>query len=310
MITAKDMYFHTPSSDDTYWAETNYFGFYVPDEPLHVNVYVLTRQNLGAVLSSITIVDGFSNTPHLVRYTNNQVHLPFPKTNFDDYRLGNGLAIKCTKPVMDYDIRFDDGKRLAFDVTYRALMEPYDIHDPAMDPLAQVSHGGDNVSNTAYAGHWDQTGRVTGKMTLDGKQFPIDCVSSMDHSWGLRHEDQFANFCWLNANFDNDTSIHCIWVINPEDKNDYAAIVHGYVREGSQVYGLTKGRGKVLRNGLLHQFMDLQVEDKRGRSHRFTGTAFTSNPWSPWPYLYATHTFMRWELGGVIGWGEIQEVAM
>jgi hypothetical protein len=56
--------------------------------------------------------------------------------------------------------------------------------------------------------------------------------------------------------------------------------------------------------------MDLQVEDKRGRSHRFTGTAFTSNPWSPWPYLFATHTFMRWELGGVVGWGEIQEVAM
>jgi hypothetical protein len=124
---------------------------------------------------------------------------------------------------MDYDIRFDDGKRLSFDVTYKALMEPYDIHDPAMDPLAQVSHGGDTVSDTAYAGHWDQSGRVTGKMTLDGKQFPIDCVSSMDHSWGLRHEDQFANFCWLNANFDNDTSIHCIWVINPDDKNDYSA---------------------------------------------------------------------------------------
>src|SRR3990167_2328580 len=154
MITAKDMYFHTPTSDDTYWAETNYFGFYVPEEPLHVNVYVLTRQNLGAVLSSITITDGFSNTPHLVRYTNNQVHLPFPKTNFDDYRLGNGLAVKCTKPVMDYDIRFDDGKRLSFDVTYKALMEPYDIHDPAMDPLAQASHGGDTVSDTAYAGHW------------------------------------------------------------------------------------------------------------------------------------------------------------
>ncbi len=44
MITAKDMYFHTPTSDDHYWAETNYFGFYIPEEAIHVNVYVLTRQ--------------------------------------------------------------------------------------------------------------------------------------------------------------------------------------------------------------------------------------------------------------------------
>ena len=46
MITEKDMYFHTPSSDDPYWAETNYFGFYVPEEPLHVNVYVLPGQHI------------------------------------------------------------------------------------------------------------------------------------------------------------------------------------------------------------------------------------------------------------------------
>lgn len=62
MITEKDMYFHTPTSDDHYWAETNYFGFYVPEVPLHVNVYVLARQNAGVVLSGITVTDGFSNT--------------------------------------------------------------------------------------------------------------------------------------------------------------------------------------------------------------------------------------------------------
>jgi len=308
MITEQDMYFHAPTSDDHYWAETNYFGFYVPEEPLHVNVYVLTRQNAGVVLSSITVTDGFSNSPHLVRYSNNQVHLPFPKSNFDDYQLANGLAIKCTKPVMDYNITFNDNRRVAIDVKYTGLMAPYDIHDPDMDPLAATAD--DNVSKTAYAGHWDQSGRVTGTFTLDGKSYDIDCVSSMDHSWGERKEDQFANFCWLNANFDNDVSIHCIWAINPEDFTDYCTIVHGYVREGDQVYGLTKGHGKLRRNGLLHQFMDLEVEDKRGTVHRFTGSALTSNPWQPWPFVYATQSFLRWDLGGITGWGEVQDVSM
>lgn len=306
MITEQDMYFHTPTSDDHYWAETNYFGFYVPEAAIHVNVYVLTRQNAGVVLSSITITDGFSNAPHQVKYSNNQVHLPFPKTNLDNYELGNGLAIKCTKAVMDYDIKFDDQSRVAFDVQFKGLMEPYDIHDPKMDPLAAAAD--DKVSQTAYAGHWDQSGRVTGKFTLDGTTYDIDCVSSMDHSWGERQENQFKNFCWLNANFDNDVSIHCIWALNPDDINDYCAIVHGYVREGDQVYGLTKGSGKLHRNGLLHQHMALQVEDIRGKVHDFAGTAFTSNPWQPWPFIYATQSLLRWELDGVVGWGEVQDV--
>lgn len=306
MITEQDMYFHSPTSDDHYWAETNYFGFYVPEAAIHVNVYVLTRQNAGVVLSSITITDGFSNAPHMVKYSNNQVHLPFPKTNLDNYELGNGLAIKCTKPVMDYDIKFDDQRRVAFNVQFKGLMEPYDIHDPKMDPLAAAAD--DKVSQTAYAGHWDQSGRVTGRFSLDGTTYDIDCVSSMDHSWGERKEDQFKNFCWLNANFDNDVSIHCIWTLNPDDINDYCAIVHGYVREGDQVYGLTKGSGKLHRNGLLHQHMALQVEDIRGKVHDFTGTAFTSNPWQPWPFIYATQSFLRWELNGVVGWGEVQDV--
>ena len=56
--------------------------------------------------------------------------MPFPDGNFDDYKLANGLAIKCTKPVMDYDLKCNDQRGLVIDVQYKALMEPYDIHDP------------------------------------------------------------------------------------------------------------------------------------------------------------------------------------
>ncbi len=243
-----------------------------------------------------------------MRYSNNQVHLPFPKSNFDDYSLENGLSIKCTKPVMDYDIKFDDQRGVNIDVQYKALMAPYDIHDPEQDPLAASAD--DHVSATAYAGHWDQTGRVTGTFTIDGKTYDVNCVSSMDHSWGERKEDQFQNFCWLNANFDNDLSIHCIWIINPDDPNHYQAIAHGYIREGDEVYGLVKGSGKLVRNERLHQHMELQVEDVRGKIHNFSGAAFTSNPWQPWPFVYCTQSFLRWDLDGVTGWGEVQDVSM
>ncbi len=308
MITKNDVYFHPPTSDHYTWAETNYFGFYVADKNIHVGAYVQAKPNLGAVLSSITIFDGISNTPHEILYSDCHIHLPMPEGNLDDFRLENGLAITCTRPVMDYHIRYDGGQGVNFDVTYTGLMEPYDIHDPAMDPLANQALEGDLISNHAYAGHWDQSGRVTGTLSIDGVTHNVNCVASMDHSWGLRDEKQLKNFCWMNVNFENDTSIHCIYMVDPKQLDRFPSIVHGYVREGSQVFGLKGGSGKIHRDGYLHQFFDLEVEDIRGKSHRFTGTPMTSNPWLAWPLMYLTHSFCRWDMGGVQGWGEVQDL--
>ena len=307
MIKDQDMYFHPPTSDHYSWAETNYFGFYVAEANLHVGAYVQAKPNLGAVMSSVSIFDGFSNTPHEVCYFDCFVHLPMPEGNLDDFELANGLAIRCTRPVMDYHLRFDGGQGVAFDVTYTGLMAPYDIHDPDMDPLAGAQLEGDAVSAHAYAGHWDQSGRVRGTLNLRGQVHQIDCVASMDHSWGLRDERSIKNFCWMNANFSDDTSIHCIWVSDPHQLDRYPTITHGYVREGDRVYGIRGGTGRLRRNGFLHQFFDLEVEDVRGKTHEFTGTAMTANPWVPWPQMYLSHSFVRWERGGVVGWGEVQD---
>lgn len=308
MITEQDMYFHPPTSDDPTWAETNYFGFYVAEEGIHVGAYVQAKPNLGAVLSSISIFDGIGNQPHETLFSDCYVHLPMPIGNLDDFELANGLAIKCTKPVMDYHIRYDGGQDVSFDITYTGLMEPYDIHDPNMDPLAAVEVEGDIISHNAYAGHWDQSGRVQGELEIFGKKYNVNCVSSMDHSWGLREERQLKNFCWMNANFENDTSIHCLFLVDPKHLDAFPAIVHGYVREGNAVYGLKAGQGKIVRDRFLHQTFDLEVEDIRGEKHHFTGNAITSNPWIAWPQMYISHSFCRWNLNGVDGYGEVQDL--
>ena len=52
MITVADASLHAPTSDDPTWAETNFFGFYVPDLALNCGVYTLFRANLGVGLST------------------------------------------------------------------------------------------------------------------------------------------------------------------------------------------------------------------------------------------------------------------
>jgi len=53
MILDSDAALHVPTSDDPHWAETNFFGFYVPQLNLNCGVYVLCRTNLGVALSTI-----------------------------------------------------------------------------------------------------------------------------------------------------------------------------------------------------------------------------------------------------------------
>ena len=58
MITDVDAHLHKPN-DDPAWAETNYFGFYVPERNLNCGVYALWRPNLGVVLSTICLNSSF-----------------------------------------------------------------------------------------------------------------------------------------------------------------------------------------------------------------------------------------------------------
>lgn len=309
MITAKDVEFHSPTTDHYAWAETNYFGFYVKERNFYVSAYALPRVNVGAVLSGVTINHGYANPVHEALYSDWYIHLPVPDS-LAEYELPNGLGVRAKNAPMDYRVWFDGGKGVRFDVEFTGLMPPFDIHDPDMDPLASQRKAGDRISDSSYAGHWDQTGRYRGWLEVYGERFEVDCVSIMDHSWGVREEPAFNCFCWNNVNFDDDTSFHIIWQVNPERLDRFATVLHGYVREGDRVYGLVEGHAEVQRDGYLHRHFDVWVKDERGQTHCFIGTPMTSNPFVPWPALYMTHSFVRWYKhrdGGVVGWGETQD---
>jgi hypothetical protein len=61
-----------------------------------------------------------------------------------------------------------------------------------MDPMAAAAQAAAAAGNfawgTAYNGHFDQTGRFRGRVAVRGKDYPIDCLPTMDHSWGPRAE--------------------------------------------------------------------------------------------------------------------------
>ena len=149
-----------------------------------------------------------------------QSHLAIPEPrSLATYSLANGLTVTTEAPNERWHLGYDDGDGTSIDVTYQALMPAFDIHDPEMDPIsaaqqAQAEAGGGDGGfawGTAYNGHFDQTGHYSGAVVLRGRRIPIDCTSTMDHSWGPRAERGGPNMSWLHAHFSDDYAVHAIF---------------------------------------------------------------------------------------------------
>lgn len=308
MIQPSDAEFHKPDADKPNWAETNFFGFYNAQERLNIGVYALFRTNLGIVSSTICMNSGNATTPWEADYVDYQVALPIPEPrSLLKYSLSNGLQIECTKPNMDWNIRFDDGENTKIDVTYRSIMEPFDIHDPEMDPMVGA-HAGKFAWGTAYNGHFDQSGHFQGHVVLRGRKVPIDCISTMDHSWGPRPERGSPNMSWLHAHFSKDLAIHAIFSFDPEKNGTSLSLTHGYVVEKGRIFGLRAGTGTVVRrHDRYAESTELHLVDCDGREWKLKSEGLTRFPWQCWPNMVSFNVLARWTLNGTVGYGEIQD---
>jgi hypothetical protein len=219
--------------------------------------------------------------------------------------------VRCTEPNQAWEVRFDDGDgtRIAFDVT--ALMEPFDIHDPEQDPMvAAQAEGSDFAWGTAYNGHFDLTGRFEGEIELRGRRYDLDCVSTMDHSWGPRPEKAPKTMSWLHAHVDDETFLHAIFDFPPTDGPDGESslrLTHGYVRSDGRLLGLAGGGGTTVREGCFPVSTDLHVTDGDGRDWDVHGEALTTFPWQAWPDVVGFDVLHRWELAGREAFGEAMD---
>ena len=321
MITAADASLHAPTSDDPTWAETNFWGFYVPELNLNCGVYALFRPNLGVALSTVCMNSRRAYAHWEADYSDLQMHLPMGD-NFDltNYRLANGLSVMALEPNMAYQVDYDDGDGTAIHFVYRSLMPAFDIHDPEQDPMkaAQLEaqrkaeaegQSGTWAWGTAYNGHFDQTGVFEGEVTLRGRTTPFRCVSTWDHSWGPRSERHAHNMSWLHAHFSEDFALHAIFDFDTEDNGRALRLTHGYILENGEVFGLQAGTGETVRKTSWYpEEKSLEVTDRTGRTFRFKGEALTSFPWEAWPNVVGFNALMRWEdENGGTGTGETQD---
>jgi hypothetical protein len=305
VITAADASLHTPDSDNPMWAETNFFGFAIPEANMNGHIYMLFRPNQGVCLTTVAINSRRCLTPWDAEFADFNSHVPMGD-GFDlqNYQLASGVKVRCLKPVMDYQVDYDDGHGTGIHFTWKALMPGYDIHDPAMDPMVAA---GDDASKyawgTAYNGHYDQTGAVEGEVTVDGRTIPFSSVAVRDHSWGPRPERHLTTLSWLNAHFDDGFCVHAMCDFQPESDSD-VRFTHGYAIVDGQLIGLAGGGAKTRRDGRQPEEVVLELRSPEGRQWELHGQAQNAYPWPAWPNVVGFNALMRWECEGRTGYGE------
>lgn len=311
MITARDVEFHPPPKDaDFRWAETNFFPFTIPEAGISGAIYCVFRPSLGVVMSDVTIFDRISRNWEGQAYVDNQQHLPCP-AKLSDYSLANGVSVKVIEAPNHYRIDYIgiDDTELHFD--FVGLMPPQDINDAEQDPLTRkklASQSGASAWDGAFGGHFEMTASVRGELILRGKRYRIDCLGTMDHSWGPRAERDNTNAVWLQGHFGEDLVIHALAGLDPRQPDAIGPLWHGYVLKNGVVRGLVEGAGRTERQGMFVAGQQLRLVDEDGTVYEMTGSAVNWGPWAPYPSVGYYQSLTRWNLNGRIGFGPYQEV--
>jgi hypothetical protein len=316
MITAQDSEFHLRDASKWRWTETTPLIFSVPEAGILGNLYVAARPGLGVALSSIAVGQGFCRQPYDMDFTDAQMHLPCPES-FTNYTLANGLSVEVTKPPTEYRFTYEYrlGDSCSFDLTFRALHEPFDATDPDHNPMlsqAPDERLGDEWGNPSAngehpSGHYEMMGHITGELTLRGKRYAVDCYDVMDHSFGPRTETSKRAVSFISAVFGEDYGLH---LAVPTDINEgettYDGFRLGYVLEDGELFGVVNAV-VVASSGtdMLPMNSHIRATDVRGVEHELYGAAIAGHPWYSFnPSHVCFQSLMRWHHGSRVGYGE------
>ena len=312
MIHPEDLEYHTPADAAHTWAETCFFAIALPEDHILVTVYAAVRPGIGVMLTDVGIWGALSDNRGDMLYIDQQSHQPAP-ARFSDIHGPAGLSIRSVRPPRDYRIDYIGHSGTEIHVDWCSLMEPFDVHDPDHSPNAS-RHTADWKKTSglgeAWGGHFDLSGRVTGTITVGGKDYAVNSIERMDHSWG--HRDlirmDFSQFS-ISAAFDEDElAFHIITQVDIDaPTSTQQRFAHGYVLENGQVHGIKEARVVANRLRGITTAMEIDVTDVRGRTWRLYAMADVGGPWNAYAGTTTYTLQMIWVCEHRRGYGCVME---
>ena len=282
---------HDPGGD-FYYNETFWFSFFVPERGLGAWLYSGIRPSAGVTTGGLWLWDRHGSDPWEIPFYEQFCWLKPPVgASAQRIELANGNSVTTVEPGMVYDLGYEDRQRMTAALRFSGLERPVPLR-PGMPPYPKATH-------------YDQTGRVTGHVVLDGERIDVDCYAMRDRSWGTRKERGYrpVGYTWLAG---ASQSLLVFSRPTPEGEDE---IYTGYVRRGDEVSYVASGRRSVQRDPECGWVtgMDLSAVDERGTRISAQASA-VSRMLLPHSTSVCSATLLDWNLAGTRVYGEDQDV--
>lgn len=284
-VLESDDAFHVPTLDDPSWVETVWFPFHVPAESISGSVRLWWSANAGQQGGAVAGWCGNSEPLFGDRWSEAYTAPP----DLLALRVGERVAIDRLEPLARYRIRHT-GPHSTLDLTFDAIMPP--------NPVAPEESPG------MFAGHFEQPGRVSGRLRLEDRELEIDCYTIRDRSWGPRSMPDELRLG--NAHGTADGTGFFLYV-NPTAEG-VERITSGYwLRDGVAAALVDGVRETELRDG-MPVAVSFEAVDAAGRTLRARGACKNVMASNAGNGVYAVLNLVRWETEAGVLWGENHDV--
>ncbi len=290
-------------NDDPFWSESAYFPFLVPERNLSGWVYILHRRNMSNTVAGVAIWDPSGDASYDCLYYDWGDPLPLPAgADMFDFQLSNGLRVECVEPLHEFRLTYDNAS-VEVDLQWVAVAEPF------------VAEWGKSSRADDWAtGHYEQRGRIVGRLVIAGESIDVDCWSNRDRSWGPRHyvNNPGGDFPWGIA--EDGSGFHAL-SLDTRPRASQAVgdgaydIVFGWYSRDGEVRNLVGGTRRTMARGTDGRPLRVRVEglDADGRKITAEGRCVNWLKWHGYSTMFQWWCMTEWHFDGRVGWGEVME---
>jgi hypothetical protein len=267
-----------PVESDAAWSESCYFNAYDPgtDSGFFTRIGVRPNEGTMDVGLSVWLPGGELGEYRCVAEQHEMVDSPLDVGGVRYERLD---AMNTWRLMADVDAvaracttehASDDGAprpvHLDLDVQFDAITPAVGTDGQTSAPRTQQAS---EAAGTTGKGHFEQSGRWTGSLTVDGATHTWDgALGNRDRSWGPRRWGGPTMWRWFSINIGQ--GLHFGGIRLGTGAGD---LHRGWVFEDGRIASVKEWRlrTELAEDELTQRVVHLEVEDKKGRCYRLTG---------------------------------------
>ena len=281
-------------SDDLYWNESAWFSFSIPERGIHGLCYYFFRPNMQLLVGGPAMWDDSGNQMWNCLYYDWHTFQAMPEgAEKFNFTAPGSLSVKMLEPTKRFQLNYDKNG-FTLDLLWEAIAKPHDF--TGMEEVA-----------TGAAGqrlHIEQFGRVRGTIRCKGEEYPVDCYSLRDTSFGVRTFGTVIKGSYFWGIRSETSGFHVLTLGEGREQR----VAGGFLLKDGRMETLTGGMRTVVEDGpYTPKSFSLELEDKAGRTASLIGrpksdfifTGYSDNP--------TTWSMLEIEEDGQTYWGDIQE---